>query len=225
MASWWTRQYADIRGNAKWGFLMFLWWLITTFGKRALSLIPHIPEALVYAILCIASLVVFLWIAKSITKSQMAETISTKPRSDKDSGATRRGASFYEDDPHYTTVRNHKFRNETVELDGKRFEDCEFENSTIMFHGHAPTEMIDAAFSGSLQIASDDPAINNFITISEVLRTVPHLAKFDCVQVDEQGHKKQQLSSWTRVKFRPLPEEAKPTPPTPPNDSPKEKGA
>jgi hypothetical protein len=118
----------------------------------------------------------------------------------------RRGAPFYENDPHYTIVRNYKFRNETVELDGKRFEDCEFENSTIMFHGHAPTEMTDPKFSGSLQIATDDPAINNFITLSETLRSAPHVAKFDCVSVDDHGHKKDQISSWTRVKFRPLPD-------------------
>jgi hypothetical protein len=115
-----------------------------------------------------------------------------------------RGASFSDDDPRYATVRNHTFRNETVELDGKRFEDCEFENSTILFHGRAPTEIIDPTFKGSLQIASDDPAINNFIGLSELLRRFPHVAKFDCVVIDDHGHKKQQLSSWTRVKFTTL---------------------
>ena len=199
MANWLNRQYADIRGNFKWGILMFLWWLITTFAKKAISLIPHIPEALVYTILCVASLIVFVLIAKLIARSQTADY--------QKSGTERvheRGPSFYEDDPHYKTVRGHKFRNETVELDGKRFEDCEFENSTILFHGNAPTEMIDPKFLGSLQIASDDPAINNFITISEVLRGVPHVAKFDCVAVDEQGHKKEHISSWTRVRFKPV---------------------
>ncbi len=121
---------------------------------------------------------------------------SARPTSSaKDSGTTR-GASFYEDDPHYTTVRNQKFRNQTVELDGKRFEDCEFENTTILFHGHAPTEMIGSVFSGSLQIVADDPAINNFVTLSESLRAAPHIAKFDCVLVDEHGHRKEQLGSW-----------------------------
>ncbi len=117
----------------------------------------------------------------------------------------KRGASFYEDDPHYTTVRNHTFRNETVELDGKRFENCAFENATILFHGRAPTEMIDPTFTGSLQITTDDPAIKNFMGLSELLRSAPHVAKFDCVVVDEQGHEKQQLSSSRRLKFKPVP--------------------
>ena len=116
----------------------------------------------------------------------------------------RRGASFFDDDPHYKTVRDHIFRNETVELDGKRFEDCEFENSTLLFHGNAPTEMINPKFSLSLQIASDDPAINNYITLAEVIRNAPIVAKFDCVTVDQKGHKKEAISSWTRVRFKPI---------------------
>jgi hypothetical protein len=116
----------------------------------------------------------------------------------------KRGHAFYEDDPHYTTVRDHNFKNETVELDGKRFEDCEFVNSTIMFHGDAPTEIINPKFNGSLQIETDDPAINNFITVSEVIRSAPTVAKFDCVTVDERGHKKRDISSWTRVRFKPV---------------------
>jgi hypothetical protein len=118
----------------------------------------------------------------------------------------RRSASFYEDDPHFKTVRDHKFKNETVELDGKRFEDCEFVNSTIVFHGHAPTEIIDPKFLGSLQIETDDPAINNYITLSEIIRNMPTVAKFDCTRVDEHGHTKQDISSWTRVRFKPISE-------------------
>jgi hypothetical protein len=121
----------------------------------------------------------------------------------KPSDQRRRSASFYDDDPHYQTVRDHKFRNQTVELDGKRFEDCEFENATLMFNGNAPTEILDPAFSGTLQIGSHDPAINQFVTISELIRSVPQVAKFDCVLVDTAGHEKKKISSWTRIQFRP----------------------
>jgi hypothetical protein len=70
MGEFWSRQYADIRGNLKWGVLMFLWWLITTFGSKALSLIPSIPQWLIYTILCLASVAIFFWIATLITRSQ-----------------------------------------------------------------------------------------------------------------------------------------------------------
>ena len=126
---------------------------------------------------------------------------TTKMGGKKESAYT---AAFEEDNPHFKMVRNHKFTNETVELDGKRFEDCEFENTTILFHGNAPTELINPKFRGSLQILSDNPAINNFITLSEILRSAPHVAKFDCVSIDEAGHKKQAISSWTRLRFKPV---------------------
>jgi hypothetical protein len=198
----WNRTAVAEWGCVVGGIVSLVTGFVWLFGIEPPNGNPLFPVlALVSALTC----AVLFYLGKRLENA--------KRHSEKDSGAKKRGASFYEDDPHYTAVRNHKFRNETVELDGKRFEDCEFENATIMFHGHAPTEMIDPAFRGSLQIATDDPAINNFITLSEVLRAAPHVAKFDCVVVDKQGHKKEQLSSWTRIKFRALP-----------NDSPKEKG-
>jgi len=74
MANWLSRQYDDVRGNLKWGVLMFMWWLLTTFGKKLLGLIPSIPEWLIYTVLCLLSLGVFLWIAKVIGQSQQRET-------------------------------------------------------------------------------------------------------------------------------------------------------
>ena len=67
---WFARQYADIRGNLKWGFLMFLWWLLTSYGKKILGLIPQIPHWLAHVILYVLSIAGFVWIAKRMTGSQ-----------------------------------------------------------------------------------------------------------------------------------------------------------
>jgi hypothetical protein len=70
MADWLKRQYSDIRGNFKWGLLMLLWWLLTTYGKMALTLIPDIPAWVVNVVLFLLALIGFIWIAKLIAKSQ-----------------------------------------------------------------------------------------------------------------------------------------------------------
>jgi hypothetical protein len=70
MRDWFARQYTDIRGNLKWAVLAFLWWLATTYGKRMLTLIPHIPDWLANAILGVLSVIAFLWMATTLTRSQ-----------------------------------------------------------------------------------------------------------------------------------------------------------
>lgn len=69
MRDWFSRQYADIRGNFKWALLAFLWWLITTYGKQMLSLIPHVPGWVTTVILWLSSVIAFLWLAATITRS------------------------------------------------------------------------------------------------------------------------------------------------------------
>jgi hypothetical protein len=70
MANWFARQYADIRGNLKWAAIVALWWTVTTFGKKMLSLIPNIPQWLVYIILFLFSMVAFFWVSKLIARSR-----------------------------------------------------------------------------------------------------------------------------------------------------------
>jgi hypothetical protein len=73
MRNWFARQYEDIRGNFKWGLLMFLWWLVTTYGKRALNLIPHIPSWAVNVGLFVLALFGFIWIATLLARSRQLE--------------------------------------------------------------------------------------------------------------------------------------------------------
>ena len=68
MRDWVSRQYNDIKGNAKYSLLIALWWAVTWLGKKVLSHIPNIPNWTVWAILLLLSAVAFIWIAKSIGK-------------------------------------------------------------------------------------------------------------------------------------------------------------
>jgi hypothetical protein len=47
--------------------------------------------------------------------------------------------------PKWETVARRTFRNESVDLDGKRFWDCTFNNVTLRFHGTGPVEFMHGA--------------------------------------------------------------------------------
>lgn len=64
MWSWIAEQYADIRGNLKWGILLGLWWVVSTYGRKMLQLIPNIEPWAVWAIIVLVSLLAFVWVAK-----------------------------------------------------------------------------------------------------------------------------------------------------------------
>lgn len=86
MADWFARQYADIRGNLKWAFVVALWWIVSSYGKKMLTLIPNIPQWLVYCISFLFSLAVFVWMAKLITRSGSADKSASvsKPETPKE---------------------------------------------------------------------------------------------------------------------------------------------
>lgn len=72
--------------------------------------------------------------------------------------------------PDYKTWRSSKeetiyaksFINETVELDGKKFDRCNFENVKLLYHGLAPVEFVGGTFKGSIWFGSDNIAVNQF---------------------------------------------------------------
>lgn len=64
MWRWLTRQYDDIKGNLKWAILGALWWVVNTYGKRTLQMIPHIPDWAINGTLLLLSVIAFLWVAK-----------------------------------------------------------------------------------------------------------------------------------------------------------------
>ncbi len=79
MWKWFVAQYNDIKGNFKWALLAAMWWLVVTFGKRMLQLIPNISGGAVTAILLCLSLAVFLWLAKALKMPRQISPTSLQP--------------------------------------------------------------------------------------------------------------------------------------------------
>jgi hypothetical protein len=75
MRQWLVSQYNDIKGNFKWACIAALWWAVVHFGRQMLQLIPNIPGWMVTAVLLCLSLVVLLWLAKSVTRTVQTSQI------------------------------------------------------------------------------------------------------------------------------------------------------
>lgn len=75
--------------------------------------------------------------------------------------------------PKWETVDDSTFKNTTVELDGKDFWRCKFENVTLVFHGRAPVQFGPGnEFKGSLALKSDHPAAKMFANLLYVFRSL-----------------------------------------------------
>lgn len=66
------------------------------------------------------------------------------------------------------TIYAKSFMNETIEIDGKKFDHCTFQNVKLMFHGNAPVEFVEARFlSGTVYLGSDNIAIQQFMILRQ----------------------------------------------------------
>lgn len=91
--------------------------------------------------------------------------------------------------PKQETVYAKSFVNETVELDGKIFDHCHFENVKLIFHGHAPVTFNQSDFKGELYFGSDNIAINQFMITSSALdRLKGFIRLHNWVQMDSNGN-------------------------------------
>src|SRR4051794_17438943 len=91
---------------------------------------PSLLPLFHYAPLAILVVLGLLWIGRSIWSFRPRLPHLTNP-------------SFHFPTPNWhdplTPIVNRTFRNETVELDGKNFVDCSFENVTFLYNGTTPT--------------------------------------------------------------------------------------
>jgi hypothetical protein len=71
------------------------------------------------------------------------------------------------------TISNKRFTNEVVVIDGKSFYQCSFHNVTLLFHGVARYDFVLPAFTGSLNLESDNQAVLAFMELAEGLKTLP----------------------------------------------------
>ena len=71
-------------------------------------------------------------------------------------------------------ITGKRFTNEAVEIDGKAFAGCEFDNATFIYHGVGPTSFApDCRFQhSSLIVKSDNQAVMGFSQLSEIVRNI-----------------------------------------------------
>jgi hypothetical protein len=62
-------------------------------------------------------------------------------------------------------ISGREYANEIVELDGKTFNKCHFENVKLIYHGLGVTTCIECSFAGKIYVGSDSPAIRQFMIL------------------------------------------------------------
>jgi len=68
------------------------------------------------------------------------------------------------------TVYGHTYRNETVDIDGKNFDHCKFDNVTLRYHGAAPMKFASSDFTGKLFLVTDNDAAAAYAQLTETFR-------------------------------------------------------
>ena len=86
------------------------------------------------------------------------------------------------------TISRRSYFNETVEIDGKQFDHCEFTNVKLLYHGLANTTFIESKFSGSMVLQTDNQAAKGFAALAEHFRGHPNVTSFVVGEVDEKGN-------------------------------------
>ena len=76
---WLLRQWNDVKGNVKYGLLVALWWAVIELGKRLLRYIPNIPTWAIWAILLSLSLLMFIWLLRSLKQSLTQQSQAVQP--------------------------------------------------------------------------------------------------------------------------------------------------
>ncbi len=71
-------------------------------------------------------------------------------------------------------INNRTYINETVELDGKVFQNCRFVNVTLMYHGLGPTGILGCNLEGTTMIETDNAALSTMLAFIGTLQKMPH---------------------------------------------------
>src|SRR5579883_332373 len=80
------------------------------------------------------------------------------------------------------------YRNETVEIDGKKFDHCQFENATLLYHAVAPVDFLNDQFRGTVLLKTDNDAAKGFLKLATDIQTIPGIAKVMVGEVDKNGN-------------------------------------
>jgi hypothetical protein len=73
-------------------------------------------------------------------------------------------ANFREDYP-FKEYRGMTYKDETVQIDGKNFIDCTFDNVTLRFEGKAPFRFTNDHFTEKFAFASNNPVVKSTMAL------------------------------------------------------------
>jgi hypothetical protein len=80
------------------------------------------------------------------------------------------------------------FINQSLEVDGKSFRDCEFTNVTFTYNGTGPTDFTGCVFHKSITLESLNQAVIEFSQLQKALRSIPGGEIGRDGPVDARGH-------------------------------------
>lgn len=86
------------------------------------------------------------------------------------------------------TIDQRTYTNESVEIDGRLFNKCRFNNATLIYRGIGQVTIIESRFSGTTFVRSNDPAIIVFDKLKEGLRAHPDATEFRIGEMDPSGN-------------------------------------
>lgn len=90
--------------------------------------------------------------------------------------------------PHFDIVSGHTYVNKSIEIDGKSFRDCSFENVSFIFHGLAPAEFLgNTKMSRGFSLDTDNPAIMLYAKLQRMARAFPG-AQIKEGTIDDRGN-------------------------------------
>jgi len=88
------------------------------------------------------------------------------------------------------TIYGQTYINQEVEVDGKKFDHCHFENVTFFLHGKASWEFNESTLNGKIGLRTDNRAISSFNDLSGLIQKHPGVTGFQAFGIDEHGNLK-----------------------------------
>jgi len=82
------------------------------------------------------------------------------------------------------------YRNESLEIDGKKFDHCKFDNVTFMYRGLAPVDFVTCDFTGNIYLRTNNDAAKAVMMLAQQLAVIStsHGGKLFISTIDENGN-------------------------------------
>ena len=85
-------------------------------------------------------------------------------------------------------VEGKQFVNETIEIDGKLFHQCDFWNTKLLYHGRAGTSFEYTRFHGTIVLITDNPPSQAMMQLVVGLLSMGNLTDAQRVGFDDKGN-------------------------------------